>query len=141
MTCPLELNVDRLFPADPTVRSIARELYDPVRTCPIVSPHGHCDPRWFAENASFSDPTSLLVTPDHYLTRMLYSQGVPLTALGVTAQGQQSTVDPRVAWQLFARHYHLFAPRRHAFGLTRRSPTSSAWTSSSMASRPTTTSM
>ncbi len=108
MTRPLELNVDRLFPADPTVRSIARELYDPVRTCPIVSPHGHCDPRWFAENASFSDPTSLLVTPDHYLTRMLYSQGVPLTALGVTAQGQQSTVDPRVAWQLFARHYHLF---------------------------------
>ncbi len=95
MTRPLELNVDRLFPADPTVRSIARELYDPVRTCPIVSPHGHCDPRWFAEDAPFTDPTSLLVTPDHYLTRMLYSQGVPLTALGVAAQGQQSTVDPR----------------------------------------------
>ena len=103
---PTRTDVDRLFPAEPTVRSIARELYD-RSTCPIVSPHGHCDPWWFAEDAPFTDPTSLLVTPDHYLTRMLYSQGVPLTALGVTAQGQQSTVDPRAAWQLFARHYHL----------------------------------
>lgn len=107
----LELNADRLFPAEPAVRSIARELYAQVAACPIVSPHGHCDPAWFADNDPFSDPTSLLVTRDHYLTRMLYSQGVPLTSLGVSETGQNDELDPgtaRAAWQVFAQHYHLF---------------------------------
>lgn len=108
MTTRLELHPDRLFPADPGVRAVARELYEAVEHCPIVSPHGHCDGRWFAENACFDNPTALLVTPDHYLTRMLYSQGVPLSSLGV-GQGQgQGDVDPREAWRLFAQYYHLF---------------------------------
>jgi glucuronate isomerase len=105
---PLQLHDDRLFPADPTVRAIARQLYQEVRGCPIVSPHGHCDPKWFADNAPFSNPAALLVTPDHYLTRMLYSQGVPLGSLGAAPPDQPSNVDPRAAWQLFADHYHLF---------------------------------
>jgi glucuronate isomerase len=108
MSRALNMHDDRLFPADPTVRSIARELYEQVRRCPIVSPHGHCDPRWFADNAPFRNPTALLVTPDHYLTRMLYSQGVPLAALGVGARDGTVDVGPRAAWRLFAEHYHLF---------------------------------
>lgn len=91
MTHTLELHADRLFPVDSTVRSIARELYTEVRACPIVSPHGHCDPAWFADDAPFSDPTSLLVAPDHYLTRMLYSQGVPLTSLPVGPVGRATS--------------------------------------------------
>ncbi|HXW78642.1 MAG TPA: glucuronate isomerase [Acidimicrobiales bacterium] len=107
----LELHTDRLFPAEPTVRSIARELYAQVAACPIVSPHGHCDPAWFADNDPFSDPTSLLVRPDHYLTRMLYSQGVALTSLGISATGRDDELGPgaaRAAWQVFAQHYDLF---------------------------------
>ncbi|NCT12272.1 MAG: glucuronate isomerase, partial [Rhodobacterales bacterium] len=65
------LDDDRLFPADPRVRAIARDLYAGVRDLPILSPHGHTDPRWFAENAPFADPAQLFVTPDHYVFRML----------------------------------------------------------------------
>ncbi len=97
-----------MFPADPGLRSIARELHDQVRDLPIVSPHGHTDPRWFATDAPFSDPTALLISPDHYLTRMLYSQGVPLEALGVPPIGPGTAVDSRSAWRTFAANYHLF---------------------------------
>ena len=78
MTRPLILNQDRLFPADAGVRGIARELYANVRGLPIISPHGHCDPAWFASNAPFINAADLLLAPDHYLYRMLYSQGVAL---------------------------------------------------------------
>jgi glucuronate isomerase len=104
----LELHADRLFPADPTVRSIARRLYGEVRDLPIVSPHGHTDPAWFALDEPFRDATSLLLTPDHYVLRMLYSQGIPLTDLGVAPKGATATVDARQAWRTFARHFHLF---------------------------------
>ncbi len=105
----LTLHPDRLFPADPGTRDIARALYAQVATLPIVSPHGHTDPRWFAENEPFSNATELLVKPDHYLFRMLYSQGVPLEALGLsTRDGEAAAIDPRTSWRLFARHYHLF---------------------------------
>jgi glucuronate isomerase len=104
MTRPLELHPDRLFPADPAVRAIARELHAAVRHLPIVSPHGHTDPRWFAENESFGNAAELLLVPDHYVFRMLYSQGVPLAALGVGNPG----FDPRAAWRLLAERYHLF---------------------------------
>ena len=77
------LDKDRLFPTDPAVRALARDLYDVVKALPILSPHGHTDPRWFAENDCFPDPTSLFVTPDHYVFRMLHSQGIPLESLGV----------------------------------------------------------
>src|SRR5581483_7499066 len=84
---PLELHPDRLFPAEPATRALARSLYQRVADLPIVSPHGHTDPRWFAENAPFADPATLLIVPDHYVFRMLYSQGVALEALGVPRVG------------------------------------------------------
>ena len=79
----LTLHADRLFPADPGLRDIARRLYATVRDLPIVSPHGHTDPQWFADDAPFADASALFITPDHYVFRMLYSQGVPLEELGI----------------------------------------------------------
>lgn len=103
------LHPDRLFPADPATRAIARRLHAEVRSLPIISPHGHTDPRWFAANEAFSDPASLLLTPDHYITRMLYSQGVALEALGVRPDGSRETPpDSRSIWRTFAEHYPLF---------------------------------
>ncbi|BCH55545.1 glucuronate isomerase [Agrobacterium vitis] len=125
------LHPDRLFPLDPTARTLARTLYDTVRDLPIVSPHGHTDPRWFAENEAFPDPAQLFVVPDHYVFRMLYSQGIDLTALGVPrVDGGMTETDGRKIWRLFAENFHLFraTPSRmwldHAFedvfGLTTR---------------------
>jgi glucuronate isomerase len=107
---PTALHPDRLFPAEPGTRAIARRLYAAVRALPIISPHGHTDPRWFAADQPFSDPASLLLTPDHYITRMLYSQGVALEALGVAPGGEerQSPPDPPAIWRTFAAHYRLF---------------------------------
>jgi len=103
------LNDDRLFPADPVTRGIARRLYATVRDLPIISPHGHTDPRWFAENAAFPDPATLFVKPDHYIFRMLYSQGVRLEELGIARRdGGAVEADPRAIWRLFASHWHLF---------------------------------
>ena len=103
MAHPLKLHPDRLFPADPRVREIARALYREVAELPIVSPHGHTDPAWFALDRPFENPAALLLQPDHYLFRMLYSQGVRLEELGIGGEA-----DPRAAWRQFARHYRLF---------------------------------
>ena len=108
MPQPLQLNPDRLFPADASMREIARALHSSVRDLPIVSPHGHTDPAWFATNAPWADATGLLLAPDHYLYRMLYSQGVSLEALGVASRAGPARVEPREAWRLFAAHYYLF---------------------------------
>jgi glucuronate isomerase len=105
----LRMHPDRLLPAEPATRQIARRLYEQVRALPIVSPHGHTEARWFADNAPFRDPLELLVTPDHYVLRMLYSLGVPLEQLGVRPCGvERSATDPRDAWRLFASHYDVF---------------------------------
>lgn len=105
----LSLHEDRFFPSDPTQRAIAQRLYAEVRALPIVSPHGHTDPQWFADNKPFTDPATLLVIPDHYVYRMLYSQGVSLEMLGVPrTDGGPVEKDPRSIWKLFARHWHLF---------------------------------
>lgn len=104
----LVLHPDRLFPADPAIRAIARRLYGAVQTLPIISPHGHTDPAWFADNEPFANATELLLAPDHYLYRMLYSQGVPLANLGVPSRKGPSDADPREAWRLFARNFTLF---------------------------------
>jgi glucuronate isomerase len=116
------LDADRLFPIEDRARGIARALYGAVRSLPIVSPHGHTDPRWYAEDAPFPDPARLFVTPDHYVFRMLHSQGVALEDLGVPrADGGPVEQDPRAIWRRFAAHYHLFrgTPSRlwldHAF--------------------------
>jgi glucuronate isomerase len=100
---------DRLFPSDPSSRAIARNLYASVKDLPIVSPHGHTDPRWYAENEAFSDPATLFVVPDHYISRMLYSQGIRLEDLGIAPRNGAATLpDPRAVWRLFASHYHLY---------------------------------
>ena len=109
MARPLRLDPDRLFPLDPAARSLARRLFAEVEGLPIISPHGHTDPAWFADDAAFADAPSLLVLPDHYLLRMLYSQGVPLESLGVAPlDGLAPLPAPREAWRTFAGHYALF---------------------------------
>ena len=109
MTKSLQLHPDRLFPADPGTRDIARRLYKAIADLPIISPHGHTDPAWFALNEHFADAAELLIKPDHYLLRMLYSQGVSLARLGITATGAQPREsDNRQVWRCFAEHYHLF---------------------------------
>ncbi|KQM79613.1 glucuronate isomerase [Sphingomonas sp. Leaf22] len=118
----LLLNPDRLFPADPTTRGIARELYAAVRDLPIVSPHGHTDPAWFATDRPWINATELLLSPDHYIFRMLYSQGIALDDLAVPRRDGTIVADPRKAWGLFAANQHLFrgTPSRlwldHVFG-------------------------
>ncbi len=122
MPIPLALHPDRLFPADPATRELARRLYATVAGLPIVSPHGHTDPQWFADDTPFANATALFITPDHYVFRMLYSQGVPLEDLGIpTRDGAPVESDNRKIWRTFAAHYHLFrgTPTRlwldHAF--------------------------
>jgi glucuronate isomerase len=103
------LHPDRLLPADPGIRLIARSLYEHTQALAIVSPHGHCDPAVLADDTAFENPATELVTKDHYLLRMLYSQGVPLEALGVQPlDGPPAEVDGRQVWREFARHFHLF---------------------------------
>ncbi|KFB08141.1 glucuronate isomerase [Nitratireductor basaltis] len=103
------LDEDRLFPAEARSRDIARSLYSHVQDLPIISPHGHTDPRWYAENKPFPDPAELFVTPDHYVFRMLFSQGINLDDLGVRrVDGTAGETDPRAVWRLFAQNYHLF---------------------------------
>ncbi|MGP1355818.1 glucuronate isomerase, partial [Roseicyclus sp.] len=120
---------DRLFPPEPRLRGIARALYDSVADLPILSPHGHCDPRWFAENARFPNPADLFVVPDHYVFRMLVSQGASLPDLGVPrVDGGPVETDPRAIWRRFAEGIHLFRGTpsamwlehsfEHVFGLT-----------------------
>ena len=114
------LHPDRLFPADPATRAIARRLYQSVQELPIVSPHGHTDARWFAENQPFPNPTSLFIVPDHYVFRMLYSQGIAMEDLGI-GQADLDARQARRIWLRFAENYYLFrgTPTRlwldHAF--------------------------
>ena len=105
---PLALDPDRLFPADPTTRGIARDLYEAIADLPIVSPHGHTDPAWFATDDAWENATELFLAPDHYVFRMLYSHGVDLDALRVPRLDGVPATDPRAAWRLFASNYHLF---------------------------------
>jgi glucuronate isomerase len=99
------LHEDRLFPADEKTRAIARRLYAGIKDLPIVSPHGHTQAGWFARNEPFPDPVTLLVQPDHYIFRMLYSQGISLEELEIS---NKPVKDPRNVWRIFANNYHLF---------------------------------
>lgn len=111
---------DRFFDPDPATRAIARELYQTVASLPLICPHGHVDPRLFADpNATFGSPADLFIIPDHYVTRMLYSQGIPLESLGVppsphlrhpstTGRGVGGEGDHRRIWRVFCEHFHLF---------------------------------
>jgi glucuronate isomerase len=103
----LRLHPDRLLPAEPQVREIARRLYTAVRDLPIVSPHGHVDPRLLLDDTPFTDPTSLFVQPDHYVTRLLHAGGITLDRLGVGA-GPLPEEQARAAWRLLCANWHLF---------------------------------
>jgi glucuronate isomerase len=106
---PLALHPDRYFDPDPAVRRVARELYEETAELPLVCPHGHVDPAILATDDPFPEPAALLIVPDHYIFRMLYSRGVPLESLGIPARdGAAVEGDPRRIWRLFASHYHLF---------------------------------
>jgi glucuronate isomerase len=105
----LVLHPDRLFSSDEKQRSVARNLYDGVKDLPIISPHGHTDPSWFSENLPFENATELLIKPDHYVYRMLYSQGIALEDLGLPSiDGSAVEQDGRKIWHLFAKNFHLF---------------------------------
>ena len=104
---PLGLHPDRLLPAEPGVRALARELYDAVAALPIISPHGHVDPRILLDDIPFRDPASLFVTPDHYVTRLLHASGVSLDALGV-GRGPLPESEARQVWRSCASHWHVF---------------------------------
>ena len=107
----MTLPADRLLEAPEPARALALELYESVAGLPIVSPHGHIDAALFAgADARLEPPGALFVTGDHYVLRLLYSQGVPLERLGVRPlDGGAGETDDRAVWRLFAEHAHLFA--------------------------------
>lgn len=91
---------DRYLSNDP----LAWQIYEIMQSKPIISPHGHIDVKVLAENKPFTNPVELLITPDHYITRLLYSQGISYEALGLDGSKQ----DPKQIWRLFADNYYLF---------------------------------
>ncbi|MGB7191161.1 MAG: glucuronate isomerase [Acidobacteriaceae bacterium] len=127
------LHEDRLFPADASTRAIAKRLYTEIKDLPLLSPHGHTEAAWFARNQPFPDPAQLLVQPDHYVFRMLYSHGVSLEDLEI---GAPEIKNPRKVWRIFAENYFLFrgTPTRlwldyifqELFGLSERLSASNA---------------
>ncbi len=128
---PLVLHPDRLFPTDPSVRSLARSLYELVAEAPIVSPHGHVDPAMLLADEPFADPAALFVTPDHYVTRLLHAHGIGLEQLGLrrrsgdgpsgdgpSPNGTDGPVaDPRSIWRLLCEHWSAFAATPSRFWL------------------------
>ena len=96
---------DRLLPSEPRTRGVARALYERVAEAPIISPHGHVPIEWLAEDVPFSDPASLFIAYDHYVTRLLHAAGADLADLGVAGHA----VDPRAAWRTLAENWHVFA--------------------------------
>ena len=99
---------DRLFPADPAERDLARRLHASVADAPIYSPHGHVPAAMLADDQPFPDPAALLITPDHYVTRMLHAVGVPLDALGLARDGVPSPASGRAIWRTLCEHWDAF---------------------------------
>ena len=104
------MHPDRLFSPDPLTRQTARALYETIAQLPLICPHGHVDARLFSAPAAFlGSPADLLIIPDHYVTRMLYSQGIPLSSLGVpSVDGRPIEQDHRKIWRTFCENFHLF---------------------------------
>lgn len=106
---PLTLNPDRALPVDPTQREVARHIYEQTHALPLICMHGHVEAEVFADNAPFADPAQLLIVPDHYVTRMLASQGVQLSDLGVPrVDGGQVETDSRAIWRTFCANWKLY---------------------------------
>lgn len=104
---PLSVHPDRLLPADPATRAVARRVYDSIRDLPIISPHGHVDPRMLLDNEPFDNPATLLITPDHYVTRLMHTRGVHLQDLGV-GQGPLTEDQARALWRTFCEHWDVY---------------------------------
>ena len=106
----LRLHPDRLLPPEPGVRAIARRLYEATSELPVISPHGHVDPRLLLDDEPFGDPATLFVTPDHYVTRLLHASGVGLDALGV-GQGVLDEAASREVWRALCSQWDVFQLR------------------------------
>lgn len=115
MPAPLELDDDRLLPGDPETRAIARDLHGAVATLPIISPHGHVDPRLLLDDEPFSDPAELLISRDHYVTRLLHAAGLDLGDLGA---GTSTDAEPRVIWRRLAENWHVLLGTASGYWLT-----------------------
>lgn len=102
------LNEDRLFPSDPNVRNTAREIFEGIENAPLLSPHGHCQADWFLPEFKFGNAAELLIVPDHYLLRMLLSQGISYEELGVAGNSSEAVAKPRDAFRTFSANYYLF---------------------------------
>ena len=107
MPTTLPNDPDRLFPVDPSTRAIARDLYESVAELPILSPHGHVDPRILLNDVPFADAAELFIRYDHYVTRLLHSAGVDLGELGIP--GGATVAAPREVWRTFCAHWRLYA--------------------------------
>ncbi len=108
MAHPLRLHPDRLFPAEAATREVTRRLYESVKDLPIISPHGHVPPVWIADDVPFHDPTSLLLSPDHYINRLLHTHGVELSSLGVPPGQPMPEAESRAAWKTFCTHWPVY---------------------------------
>ncbi|AXJ09748.1 glucuronate isomerase [Arthrobacter sp. PM3] len=112
MSQSIAASPDRLLPADPGTRSIARSLLAQVQDLPIISPHGHVDAAVLEQNTPFPDPAALLVSPDHYVTRLIHASGVPLEHLrpqaGAQAHGSAAAPESRAVWRAFCEAWPLF---------------------------------
>lgn len=117
MSAQLSLHEDRLFPADPGVRDIARRIYAETKDLPIISPHGHVPPSWLSENTSFGNPTKLLITPDHYINRIMHANGVELSDLGV-GRTDMTEEDNRKAFRLLCEHWPAYNGTAMRYWLT-----------------------
>ena len=103
------LDPNRLFPIEKKTKEIAKKLYNSIENIPIISPHGHTNPYWFSENKPFENPSELFITPDHYVFRMLFSQGVDLASLGILEiNTNKRERDPKKIWKIFTKNYYLF---------------------------------
>lgn len=101
---------NRYFSSDPAQNKVASELYATVKDLPLICPHGHVDPRLFSDpNYQFGSPVDLLIIPDHYIFRMMYSQGIPMEAMGIPRKDDQpvETNHPKI-WQLICDNWHVF---------------------------------
>ena len=105
----LQLDPDRALPFPAERRSIARQIYGETKDLPLVCMHGHVEPEVFADDVPFADPAQLLIVPDHYVFRMLASQGIEPGRLGVPrADGGPVETDSRKIWRTFCENWKLF---------------------------------
>lgn len=110
-TAPTRLMIhpDRALPLDPHQREVAREIYAETATLPLICMHGHVEVEAFAQNRPFADPAQLLVVPDHYVTRMIVSQGATPESLGIPrVDGGPVETDSREIFRRFCSSWRLY---------------------------------